>query len=61
MRGSTSKLIRKFAQHLIDNTPEAERGNKTYDQMVDEIKVHWRTKGKIGQKFIHKVLNGELQ
>lgn len=60
MRGTTAKRLRKFAQYLIDNTPADQRANKDRHQMTNELKVHWRTKGKRGQEFIRQCLSGDF-
>lgn len=59
MRGVTIKRLRKFAEYLITNTPENKQ-NKTKNQMVKELKIHWKTQGKIGQKFIRETLAGKF-
>ena len=56
MRGSTYKKLRKFAQMLIDNTTQEDLKGKDKHQIVNELKVHWNTKGKPGQSFIRKAL-----
>lgn len=59
MRGSTVKKINKFVDMLILNTPEGEL-DKTREQLVSEMKVHWQTKGKAGRKFVDKVIDGSF-
>ena len=59
MRNSTIKLLGKFADILIENTP-VDQITKTKKQMVDELKLHWKQKGASGQKFIHDVVNGTI-
>lgn len=58
MRGTTAKRLRKFAQYLIDNTTE--QIDKTKSQLVKELKVHWKTQGKVGQRFIRETLAGKF-
>jgi hypothetical protein len=60
MRGVTCKRLRKFAEYLINNTPENQI-NKSKNQMVDELKIHWKTQGKVGQKFIRDTLAGKFE
>lgn len=59
MRGKTAKKIRKFVKNLIDQTPEEQR-NKSYSQMVNEVKTFWY-KSPNAKKFINHTLNGKDQ
>jgi len=61
MRGSTVKKLSKFADVLIANSTEQERKDKPKHQVVNELKVHWKTKGKTGRKFIDDVLSGKIK
>ncbi len=60
MRGSTKKKIEKFVDELIKNTSETERKQKTKEQLIEEVKILWMKQGKKAQKFVDKVVKGQL-
>jgi hypothetical protein len=57
MRGTTVKKLGKFADLLILNTRKDDPNPKTKPQLMKELKVHWKTQGKNGQKFIREALS----
>lgn len=55
MRGKTAKRIHRFVAKLIAETP-SQAGNKSYRQMVSQVKRFWRTNKKT-HGFIDYVLS----
>lgn len=59
MRRKSQMKIEKFVDLLILNTPKKEL-TKTRDELIKEVKLHWRKQGKTGQQFINKALKGDF-
>ena len=59
MRGATLKKIDRFVDTLIINT-KPEELTKTREELIKEMRLHWKTQGKAGQKFVSRVIDGSF-
>jgi hypothetical protein len=60
MRGKTVKKINKAALAIINNTSEEERANTNIKKLRKKLKVHWKTQGATGRKFVNSLVTGNI-